>query len=141
MTTTVQDPRTRRRTDRYRAGLIAALAVVALSALGGGIGLATTGIGMPDSWLARLPVDSWVLPGLALVLTVALPQALTAGLLWRRHPLGDDVAVVAGVGLVLWILVQLAVMQQFFVLQPVVAAVGLAEVALAVALRRRGTPR
>ena len=116
--------------------LLGVLVVMALNAVGGGIGLATTGIGMPESWLEGLSVDTWVLPGLALLLLVGVPQAVTAWLVWSRHPWAPLAAVVAGVGLVLWIAVQLAVMQRYFFLQPVVAGAGVAEAALAVAWAR-----
>ncbi|MFQ6170060.1 hypothetical protein ACK8HX_00510 [Oryzobacter sp. R7] len=95
-----------RREVRPRLGwsggaLLGLLVVMALNALGGGVGLATTGIGMPDSWLEPLPVDSWLWPGVALVLTVGVPQAATAWLVARRHRLARVASVAAGVGLVL----------------------------------------
>lgn len=36
--------------------------------------LLRTGLGMPERWLDRLPFDSWTWPGVALLVTVALPQ-------------------------------------------------------------------
>jgi hypothetical protein len=67
----------------------------------------------------------------ALLLTVAVPQLAAAALVWRRDPRSGAVGVVVGAALVLWIVVQLALLQRYFFLQPVIAGVGLAEVALA----------
>ena len=41
----------------------------------------------------------------------------------------------------LWILVQLALLQRYFFLQPLVAAIGLAELGVALLWVRRSTPR
>lgn len=111
--------------------LLAVLLLVAANALYGGIGLVVNGLGMPDEWLTRLPVDTWTLPGIALLLTVAVPQLVAAWFVWRRDPRAGVVGLVAGAALVLWITVQLLVLQRYFFLQPVIAVFGLLEMALA----------
>jgi hypothetical protein len=46
--------------------------VAAVSAVGGGIGLAANNaIGMPADWLAATPFTSWLVPGLTLIAVVA----------------------------------------------------------------------
>lgn len=50
---------------------------------------------------------------------------------------GVAAAALAGVGLVLWIVLELAVLQRFFFLQPVIAAVGVLELALTAAAAPR----
>ena len=112
-------------------GLFVVLLLVAANAVYGGVGLVVDGIGMPSSWLERLPVDTWTWPGVALLVTVALPQLVAAWFVWRRDPMAGVLGLVAGAGLVLWIAVQVLLLQQFFFLQPVMVAVGLLEVALA----------
>jgi hypothetical protein len=127
------------RPARGRPGntLLVVLVLVALNAVHGGVGLMVNGMGMPDEWLEHLPVDTWVLPGVALLLTVAAPQALAALAVWRAGERAPLVGVLAGAALVLWILVQLALLQRYFFLQPVIAGLGLAEVALALVWRGR----
>jgi len=118
--------------------LLVALALnVTAAAVYGGVGLMTGTMAMDDSWLQTGPFHSWTLPGLALLLTVALPQACLLVL----AALGDRRAVLAGylvgAGLILWIVVQLAVFRRFFVLQPIVVGFGVVELALAAWWARR----
>ena len=118
-------------------GLFGVLCLVGVNAVYGGIGLIVNGMGMPDDWLEHTPFDSWLLPGLALLVTVALPQFAAARVVLRRDPRAPLVGMAVGAALVLWILVQLAVLQRYFFLQPVIAGFGVVEVVLALAWRRR----
>jgi hypothetical protein len=117
-------------------GLLVVLLLVAANAVYGGIGLVVNGMGMPEEWLANLPVDSWTLPGVALLVTVALPQLVAAWFVWRHHRWAGLAGLVAGAGLVLWIGVQVLVLRRYFFLQPVVVALGLLEMGLAAAWLR-----
>ncbi len=110
--------------------LLVVLLLVAANAVYGGIGLVVNGMGMPSQWLDRLPVDTWTLPGVALVVTVAVPQLVAAWFVWRRDPRAGLVGLVAGAALVLWIGVQLLVLQRYFFLQPVIAGLGVVELLL-----------
>jgi hypothetical protein len=121
-----------------RVGLLVVLILVATSAVYGGVGLIVNGMGMPDEWLANLPVDTWTWPGVALLVTVALPQLVAAWLVVRRHRWAAFAGLLAGAGLVLWIGVQLALLQRYFFLQPVIAGLGLVEMALAWSWLRGG---
>ena len=121
--------------------LLGLLLFVGAAAVYGGIGLMVDGMGMPLAWLDRLPVDTWTWPGVALLATVALPQLLGAWLVWRRDPRAGAVGALVGAALVLWILVQLALLQRYFFLQPLVAAIGLAELGVALLWVRRSMPR
>ena len=121
--------------------LLGLLLFVGAAAVYGGIGLMVDGMGMPLAWLDRLPVDTWTWPGVALLATVALPQLLGAWLVWRRDPRAGAVGALVGAALVVWILVQLALLQRYFFLQPLVAAIGLAELGVALLWVRRSTPR
>lgn len=111
--------------------LLGLLIFVGAAAVYGGIGLMVDGMGMPLAWLDRLPVDTWTWPGVALLATVALPQLLGAWLVWRRDPRAGAVGALVGAALVVWILVQLALLQRYFFLQPVIAGFGLVEIGLA----------
>jgi hypothetical protein len=119
------------RPDGASWALASACALICASAVYGGIGLLRDSIGMPAEWLEGSPFDSWTLPGVALLLTVALPQGVAAGLAATAHRWGAVAGILAGLGLVAWIAVQVLVFQRYFVLQPVVAAVGFVEVGLA----------
>ena len=110
--------------------LLVVLLLVAANAVYGGIGLMVNGMGMPSEWLDRLPVDTWTLPGVALVVTVAVPQVVAAWFVWRRDPRAGVVGLVAGAALVLWIGVQLLVLQRYFFLQPLIAGLGVVEMLL-----------
>lgn len=110
--------------------------LVAAAALYGGIGLAwdlvaDNAIGMSQEWLDGTPFTSWVLPGVFLLAVVAVPTGAAAVLELRRSPWAGAASVVAGAAQVGWIAVQLAVMQRYFVLQPVMIGAGLAVMALA----------
>ena len=119
------------RPDPASKVLATVLAVVAASAVYGGIGLATTGIGMSQEMLAGTPFSSWTLPGMALLALVAVPQAVAAGLVAVCHRWAGLVAIAAGAGLVGWIGAEILLVGQYFVLQPVVVVLGLVEIGLA----------
>src|SRR5688500_15540760 len=69
--TTHRAPRTRRRPTSLP--LVALEALIALSAIGGAIGLIGNGAGIPLDWLSRTPFHSWAVPGLLLLALVAVP--------------------------------------------------------------------
>lgn len=140
-TTTRMRPVTRWTVSRTRGWegntLLVLLVLVGVAAVYGGTGLMASGLGMPLEWLDPLPVDTWSWPGMALLATVAVPQLTAALLVWRRDPRAGVVGVLVGVALVAWILVQLALLQRYFFLQPVIAGVGTLEVVLAASWVRR----
>lgn len=111
--------------------LLVVLLLVAANAVYGGIGLVLDGMGMPLEWLERLPVDTWTWPGVALLATVALPQLVAAWFVVRRDPRAGVVGLVVGAALVLWIVVQVLLLQRYFFLQPVIAGLGVLEMVLA----------
>jgi hypothetical protein len=51
------------------------------AAVYGGAELIRDGFGMPDGWLAGTPLTGWVLPGVALLIGVAVPQLAAAALI------------------------------------------------------------
>ena len=112
-----------------------ALAVVALTAgagaVFGGIQLLRKGFGMPLSWLSNTPFTGWALPGLALLIGVAMPQLAVLALIMASNRWALAASYLAGLALVAWILVQLLVLQRYFFLQPVIAGMGALEVLLA----------
>lgn len=142
MTGTTQAPRPSekgRRSTRRRPASALVLAgvqgLVAVSALAGGWQLVATGYGMPVEWLARTPFDDWTVPGVLLWSTVTVPQLLGAAAALIRTPwwprIGWIAGYLTGAGLVVWIVVQLAVLQRYFFLQAVIVGLGVLEIALA----------
>lgn len=64
--------------------------------------------------LRQLPLpafffDTGFWPGLALLLVNGITQLVTAALIWRRHPLAPVFALVCGLILLAWILVQFVI--------------------------------
>ena len=123
----------------WAAWLMAGLAVlVGAASVFGGIRLIHDGLGMPAGYLTVTPFSSWELPGLALLIGVAMPQLAAAILIVAGHRWALPVSYLAGAALVAWIVVQLLVMQRYFFLQPVIAALGIAELALVRAWQQAG---
>jgi hypothetical protein len=110
--------------SRYRV-MAAYAAFIAASAYFGAIGMISGLLAVPDSLAERLPFDSPVFGGIALALIVALPCTALAVLAWRRHPRTFDAATLAGLALVGWIVIEVAIVRQFSMLQVVFGAAGL----------------
>lgn len=121
----------------HRAMAVCA-ALVASSAIGGSLGLATGTLEMGSGVNERLPFASPVLGGVALGLFVAVPFAGLAVAAWRGHAGTDALALLAGSVLVGWIIVEVAVIREFSPLQPSLALVGIGFVGAGIQGRRRG---
>ena len=126
---TVTRDRETMRTSRW--ALIAIEVLVAVNAIFGGIGLVRNGMGMPDEWLERTPFSSWLWPGIFLLLVIAVPMSAAAALEIARSQRAYLASMVAAAGQIGWIIVQIAVIQRFFFLQPVLLGAGLLIGALA----------
>jgi hypothetical protein len=118
--------------------LAAMLLLVGAAAIFGGISLVRDGFGMPLSWLHQTPFTSWALPGIALLIGVAVPQLTALGLIVSGHRWALAGGYLAGLGLVAWIAVQMLVLQRYHVMQPAIAAAGATEVLLAWLWQRAG---
>jgi hypothetical protein len=139
MTKAVIVPTRTRRTWQAWA-LAAAELFVVYQAVTGGIGLITDSWQLPTQWLVRTPFDTWVGPGWILIALVGVPHLLAAVpvlLLPRRPKLGVLAGYLAGGSLIGWIAAQLALLQVYFFLQPVIAVIGLVEAGLAYWWQRR----
>jgi hypothetical protein len=121
-----------------RAGVERALltleTVTSVTALAGGILLMLAPDGsllMADpAALEGTPFDDWLLPGAALTLCVGVGFAVAAGWQWRRGSHARYVSLAAGVGLVLFEIVQFSVIG-FHPLQAVFGLVGVTTAILA----------
>lgn len=130
-------------TDRMRpwpAWILAVLELlVAYQAIDGAAALLENRWDMPTEWLSRTPFDTWTGPGWLLLALVAGPQfvaALTIIVTPLPARIGIGCGVGVGVWLLVWIALQLVLMGHFLFLQPVVAAIGLIEVGLALWWRK-----
>jgi hypothetical protein len=103
-----------------------------------GAGLIRDGFGMPDGWLAGTPLTGWVLPGVALLIGVAVPQLAAAALIGSGARPGLAAGYLAGLLLIAWIAVELLILRRYFFLQPVIAGIGAAEILLAWRWQRSG---
>ncbi|NMO89452.1 hypothetical protein [Actinomycetospora sp. TBRC 11914] len=122
-----------------RAVTIGIELVLGLSAVYGGIGLLTGTIGVPDTWLEETPFGSWLVPGVALLLVVAVPMLTAAVSEVRGWAVATAISATAGLLQVGWIAAQLLLMHRYDPLQPLVLA--LATVLLAATgLRVRSGP-
>lgn len=82
-----------------------------VSAVSGGVGLiVANGLGMPLYLLDDTPFDSFVLPGVILLVIVGGTQALAVVLQHRRHPWYPAAAGVAGFGMLIWMYVEVALL-------------------------------
>ncbi len=124
-----------RRGRPWQAWALAATELlIAFQAFSGGVGLITDTWQLPTEWLARTPFQDWVGPGWALILLVGVPHlAAAVPVLARpvRPRLGTLAGYLAGASLLVWIAMQLVLLQVFFFLQPVIAVIGLWEIGLA----------
>lgn len=124
-----------------RAGLVGLELFVGVGAVYGGIMLIRDSWALPLSDLDPLPLTSWVLPGVALLATVAIPMVLAAWLVVRGNGRAANVSIAAGAFLVGWILFQLAVIGPQMGLQAVMLVLGGIVAALGLLLRREERPR
>lgn len=117
------------RAVRHPAIAVAAV-LNAVAAAGGGWGLASGEISIGGRLEARLPWQSPVLGGIALLLIVAAPNAVLALLAWRGHRSVGPAAVATGGLLVGWILVELAYLRELSFFHPLYIGIGLLLMAL-----------
>ena len=91
-------------------------AVTALGALPVGVSLITdpsgAGIGLPNSWIANSIFGSYLVPGLYLLLMNGVGMIGLIALIVARHWSAPWWMGTLGVGLIIWILVQLAIMPE-----------------------------
>ena len=112
-TVLANQPRGRLRRLAHRV-LVGVTAFSALSAVGGGVGMvATDGLGMPRSFLADGPFDSYIGPGMILLLIVGGTQVLALVLLLRRAETRLLAGAVAGFGMLIWIIVEVGLISEF----------------------------
>lgn len=115
---------------RQRSRLFAIfIGLNALAALGGAIALALGRSGLPRRAVERMPFESPVFAGIALLVIVGIPLGVLAFVAWRAMPSAPLVGRICGVLLVGWIGVQYLLLREFSPFQPFYGLLGLALVA------------
>lgn len=117
-------------------------AFTAIGAIPAGLGLLmdTTGqgVGMSTKLLENSPLDSFLLPGLFLLLVNGLAHLAGAWLSFTRSRYAGYTGLVLGVILSLWIIIQVAWVSLSSVLQPLFLLIGLINTWLAWRIMKTG---
>ena len=96
-------------------------------------------VGFPAGWIEATPFGSYLLPGIYLFLMNGIGMLVLVGLTVSRHRYAPWLTGVLGVGLAIWIAVQLVVMPETSFLQATFGAIGIVLSVISVAwLRRTG---
>jgi hypothetical protein len=82
-------------------------------------------MGLPRGWIEATPFGSYLVPGLYLLLVNGVGMLVLAALTVRRHWLAPWLTGTLGVGMIVWILVQIAVMPETMILTWVFLGVGI----------------
>ena len=97
----------------------------ALNAFAGGYYGLSGAEGVPREWLAGSPFSDYVVPSLVLFVVVGGALALAAIMVFRGHPLARAIACAAAAVLLVWIVVQVAIIGYVSWMQPATFAAGL----------------
>ena len=106
-------------------------AATAVAAVGGGIGLMLTGLGMPDRDAPRLLGGTWRLPGLALIGVIGVGQGVAAAAELADSPRAGAATLAAGATMAAFEAAELFLIP-FSWLTPGFLAVGVVEMASSV---------
>jgi hypothetical protein len=109
---------------------------MALAAVAGVVGLAGGGINFGPAINAHLPWHSPAVGAAALAVVVAVPMAAAIVAGWQRSSRAGEAASIAGLALIGWIVVEIAVIRTFSWLQPVCLGYGAGVLALGLLVRR-----
>lgn len=118
-----------------RVSLLSIAVFNVLSAAAGGWGLTSGGlveVGLPLSLLDNSPFETYLWPGVILIVFVGGPQALALWLQVGRRTLATGMHAVAGCAMLIWIFVELAMIEGFSVLHAVYFGTGLVQVILVI---------
>jgi hypothetical protein len=121
-------------THRFRWAFVVMEAFVAIGAVAGTLQLVTGTAAPPVDDLEPLGLTSWVLPGIWLFASVAVPSTVAAWLAWRRSPAAPSAVLVASALLAVELLVQIPSVGPS-VLQAVMGTVAVVLAGLALAAR------
>lgn len=124
---------------KTRIELIALELFVALNAAAGSVYLFGGAPDWPRKWLDSTPFDSWLIPGLILLVAVGGSMVAAVWTMWRRPEKGASASLLAGLVLLVWIIVETAMLGYISWMQPATLAAALLVLALALRLRQRAS--
>jgi hypothetical protein len=119
------------RVERPRYAWLACVAAVFSGVLAIPVGLMfiadPTGASMqlPPGWIEATPFGSYLIQGLYLFAVNGIGMLVLAALIVLRHWTAPWLTAILGVGLIVWIVVQLAIMPETMILQPIFLGTGL----------------
>jgi len=121
--------------NAIRIALVFLDAFVALTAIGGGIAMATGLDPLPNEWLSGTPFEDFLLPGVLLAVVVGGSAAVATYGMVASPGAGALVSVVAGALLMGWIVVEVLLLNQpsWTWIEAFYAGVGLGMVVLGIA--------
>lgn len=100
----------------YRRTLTLILALIGINAVIAGYGFMGTpdgsAVGIRQEWLADTPFSNYMIPG-SILFGLGLLHLCAAYLQLRSYPVATCIAETAGFGLIIWIVVQIAMMGSF----------------------------
>jgi hypothetical protein len=116
----------------YILGSLQAFTAIGAIPAGYGLLMDTTGqgVGMSTELLENSPLDSFLLPGLFLLLVNGLAHLIGAWFSFTRHRYAGYTGLILGVILSLWIIIQVAWISLSSVLQPLYLLIGLINIYL-----------
>lgn len=108
--------------------------IVALGAIPAGISMIFTpdgsGIGLDLAWLERSPFETFLVPGIFLLVFNGVLQLIGAWLTFRRVAVAGIFGVAVGLVLIFWLLAQIYYLELTHFLQVVFFVIGLMEIYL-----------
>jgi hypothetical protein len=134
MTARNLEPRDKRGRPVWTYPLLGCLLFLGASAVYGGLSLVLdpTGrtLGLPFEWIEGTVFGDYLVPGVVLLAVLGGGSFVVAYGVLRRTRWAWPAGAALGTATVVWILVQVATVRQYFFLQPIVAGLGVAIVAL-----------
>ncbi len=108
--------------------------IVALGAIPSGISMIISpdgsGMGLDVAWLEHAPFDSFLIPGIFLLIFNGILQLTGAWLTFRKSAVAGNFGMAVGMILIFWVLVQIYYLELTNFLQVVFFVIGLIEIYL-----------
>ena len=122
--------------DRAGKACLALLVFLGVGALPSGLLMIArpdgSAFGFPKSWLENGPFHDYLIPGLILFGLFGVGSLLVAPAGWRRWRVAPFLAFALGVGMMIWIVVQIAIIRGLSILHLIYFVIGVAIAATAV---------